>query len=475
MATHRSPVNLCGLARLLLVLGLGGWQLAPPAAVRAQADAAQLFRRHCAKCHGKDGTGSQARGLQPDIPDFTAAVWQARRSDAQLQVSILEGKGQDMPPFGGKISEDQARDFVAHVRAFAPATGKPGRKKQQAPGSSSAFEHEFHRLQEEMDTLQEQSREQSHGSADKEQPKPSESSPRLPPSESSGSAPRPAPSQLSAPAAGEDAADRELFRQHCAKCHGADGTGSQVRRRQPTIPNFADPAWQARRSDAQLLANILNGKGKEMPPWRGKVSAEQARGLVADVRAFTPTAPTPEGGPQASYNGRPLDPEEEQEEPAPGELAAAPPPQGFCAKLIVWLGKFHSPVVHFPIALLTAAAVAELLRLATGQLAFDAVARFCVWFGALTAVVAGVLGWFWGHFRLTDASWAMMTHRWLGTSTVAGAVLVLVLTEVSRRPDRRRTRIWFRVALLVAAALVLATGFFGGVVVFGLDHYTWPQ
>jgi hypothetical protein len=65
-----------------------------------------------------------------------------------------------------------------------------------------------------------------------------------------------------------------------------------------------------------------------------------------------------------------------------------------------------------------------------------------------------------------------MTHRWLGTSTVACAGLVLVLTEVSRRPDRRRTRMWFRVTLLIVAALVLVTGFFGGAVVSGLDHYT---
>ena len=111
----------------------------------------------------------------------------------------------------------------------------------------------------------------------------------------------------------------------------------------------------------------------------------------------------------------------------------------------------------------------------TGQPAFDAISRYCVWFGTLTAVVAGVLGWFMGRFRLTDASWVMMTHRWLGTSTVVCAGLVLVLGEVSRRPDRRRTRMCFRIALLVVAALVSVTGFFGGAVVFGLDHYRWPH
>jgi hypothetical protein len=33
----------------------------------------------------------------------------------------------------------------------------------------------------------------------------------------------------------------------------------------------------------------------------------------------------------------------------------------------------------------------------------------------------------------------------------------------------------FRITLLVVAGLVLATGFFGGVMVYGFDHYTWPE
>ncbi len=143
--------------------------------------------------------------------------------------------------------------------------------------------------------------------------------------------------------------------------------------------------------------------------------------------------------------------------------------------MIRWLGKFHPPLVHFPIALLTAAAVAELLRLATGKPAFDAISRFCVWFGTLTAVVAGILGWFLGGFRFTDASWVMMVHRWVGTLTVAFAVLVLVLSELSRHPTRGRTQVWFRVILFVAAALVSVTGFFGGAVVFGINYHDWPR
>jgi uncharacterized membrane protein len=268
---------------------------------------------------------------------------------------------------------------------------------------------------------------------------------------------------------------RELFRQHCARCHGADGTGDRARRRQPRIPNFTDPAWQARRTDAQFLASILDGQGEDMPPWRGKLDEEQARGLVVYVRAFARNPGAPEGAPQPADSRRSSPAAGEPETPAADDATEAELPEGFLAKLIPWLGRFHPAAVHFPIALLTAAAVAELLRLATGKPAFDAASRYCVWFGALTAVVAGVLGWCLGDFQLTDASWVLMTHRWLGTCTVFCAGSVLVLGEASRRPDRYRTRVAFRLTLLVVAVFVLVTGFLGGAVRLGLDHYTWPR
>jgi uncharacterized membrane protein/mono/diheme cytochrome c family protein len=388
-----------------------------------------------------------------------------------LLVSILDGKSQDMPSFRGKINQDEARELVALVRVFAPTKGKHGVEKQQEPASPGDFEKEFRRLQEEMDELNRGSRKFSESSADSKRSEPSEASPRSPSSKLAESSPHSTPSKPSSPAAASTPDDRELFRQHCVRCHGADGTGSEARRRLPKIPNFTDTSWQARRSDAQLLASVRNGKGKKMPSGRGKFSEEQARRLVGHVRAFAPDAENPS---QEEYEQPTPSEAEAYAEPTAIEPADPKQPRDFLGRLIRWLGRFHPAAVHFPVALLTAAAVAELLRLATGKSAFDAASRFCIWFGALAAVVAGVLGWFCGDLRLTDASWVLMTHRWVGTSAVAGAGLLLVLGEGSRRPDRRRTRMMFRVALFVVAALVGVTGFFGGAVVFGLDHYTWP-
>src|SRR5262245_54540499 len=125
MATLRPALHRGVLAGLLVLLGLGGWQLCAPTAIRAQADSSRspqrpapgpsapaatgtpasraLFGQHCVKCHAADGTGSPARGLMPEIPNFTDGSWQARRNDAQLLVSILDGKGPGMPPGRAKI------------------------------------------------------------------------------------------------------------------------------------------------------------------------------------------------------------------------------------------------------------------------------------------------------------------------------------------------------------------------------------
>jgi mono/diheme cytochrome c family protein len=141
MLTHYLHMNICVYLCVLFLISLGEPLFFAPAPLRAQAgpsrslqpplppqsapaapatpDVSELFRQICTKCHGADGTGSAARSCLPEIPDFTSAPWQARRADARLMASILDGKGSDMPPQGGKISEEQARGLV---RASMSAT-----------------------------------------------------------------------------------------------------------------------------------------------------------------------------------------------------------------------------------------------------------------------------------------------------------------------------------------------------------------
>ena len=73
----------------------------------------------------------------------------------------------------------------------------------------------------------------------------------------------------------------------CARCHGEDGRGVASRSR-TALPDFTSAAWQRSRTDAQLLANVLNGMGADMPAFDDRLSREEAREQVAYVRRFGP-------------------------------------------------------------------------------------------------------------------------------------------------------------------------------------------
>jgi len=149
---------------------------------------------------------------------------------------------------------------------------------------------------------------------------------------------------------------------------------------------------------------------------------------------------------------------------APTEESNAPKP-------LAWLGKFHPPLTHFPIALLTAAALGELLFIRTGTASYRHAVVFCVRLGALAALLAAPLGWFFAGFRIVDEDWVMTAHRWAGTTVAVFAVALLLLLEKRELADAHQSR--FRIALFSAAGLVGATGFLGGALLYGLDHYSW--
>jgi len=325
---------------------------APPASQKVRAGR-QLFLAQCAKCHEADGKGGKARGLLPDIPDFTDASWQSGRTDMELFMGILDGKGTSMPAFRGRMSEEWVRHLVVLVRAFSPA------KKSPDNNAAANLQQKFANLQDHYDQLQEELR----------------------------------------------------------KLRDAPDVGR--------LPN-------------KMVQPCKNGSytvhgAEPFAPWEEAIAPERGHG-------------------------------EEENDVVPGS---------FGEKLLTWVGRFHLPAVHFPLALLATAALAELFLMITGGSCFDAVSRFCLMAGAATAIVAALLGWLHGGFRWTDDSWILATHRWLGTATAVVALLVMALGNVSRRSAK--FQVCFRLALFAAAASVMLTGFFGGALVFGLDHYSWPR
>ena len=110
---------------LLLAAIMGAGVLATTAGCKrkapATADGAQLFTSMCARCHGADGKGglSSFGGTPPR--NLTDHKFHADRTDEQIRMSIMNGKGAAMPPFGSILERPQVDALVAHVRSLDAA------------------------------------------------------------------------------------------------------------------------------------------------------------------------------------------------------------------------------------------------------------------------------------------------------------------------------------------------------------------
>lgn len=144
------------------------------------------------------------------------------------------------------------------------------------------------------------------------------------------------------------------------------------------------------------------------------------------------------------------------------------------SKFAVWIGKFHPPATHLPIGLLIGAAIAEACMIATGRPFFRHAAGFSLALAAASALVAAGLGWFNAGITFWEDDWLLATHRWLGaTTTTLSVIAVYGFFRAARPSATDRTVLGYRVLLFLTAGLVGATGFFGGALVYGINHYAW--
>ena len=79
--------------------------------------AAEVYSKHCASCHGRDGRSKTLKGKSKHARDLTDSEWQGRVSDERIFNSIMNGKGK-MPAYGKKLSEQEIDPLVAYVRAL---------------------------------------------------------------------------------------------------------------------------------------------------------------------------------------------------------------------------------------------------------------------------------------------------------------------------------------------------------------------
>lgn len=98
---------------------------------------------------------------------------------------------------------------------------------------------------------------------------------------------RAAPQPAAPEEGGVERAAAALWTVSCAGCHGRDGRG-QGSARPPgaQVPDFTTGEL-AKRSDAELLEVITNGRGM-MPAFSKQINAQGLQALVAHVRGFAP-------------------------------------------------------------------------------------------------------------------------------------------------------------------------------------------
>jgi uncharacterized membrane protein len=132
------------------------------------------------------------------------------------------------------------------------------------------------------------------------------------------------------------------------------------------------------------------------------------------------------------------------------------------------IGKLHPLVLHFPIGLVLAAAVAELLAILTRRESWRALGVANARAGAAFAVVTAIAGWALTSAPFIEPSRLLEWHRWVG---VAGATTAIGAAVASTRL-RTRSRHWlifYQAGLFAAAALIGLAGHLGGTLVWGAD------
>jgi len=81
------------------------------------------FNRLCVDCHGPGGLGDgpEAQAFDLPTPDFTAREFWNNIDEQQMIIAVRDGKGNDMPDFGGSLTYEQILALIHHIeKSFKP-------------------------------------------------------------------------------------------------------------------------------------------------------------------------------------------------------------------------------------------------------------------------------------------------------------------------------------------------------------------
>ncbi|MEZ6004437.1 MAG: c-type cytochrome domain-containing protein [Planctomycetota bacterium] len=237
-------------------------------------------------------------------------------------------------------------------------------------------------------------------------------------------------------------ATRAMLIERCGECHTP---ASQDRKGKRAVSDIGDLALvrdefvdPGNPDNSDLWIMIVDG---EMPPPDSDV-APPTEDEMALLRAWIQAdAPVPATG-DAPKAQTPAAPEEPRWQ--------------------LWLARSHPLWIHFPLALIPAALLAQLLSGNRKRPALHAAASFCLVLALLAGVPALASGWLHGAADAGDLT--VERHRWLAVGTVAAAILALLFGP---KPKARL------LLLLLATGLGMAAGHFGGRLTYGADFFPW--
>jgi len=105
---------------------------------------------NCAGCHSIGGGGA----IGPALSD---AEWIYGSHPDQIYATIVQGRGNGMPAFGGKIPDYQVRELAAYVRSLSgqlPSTIAPSRSDQMPVAKAEQARQQEHPGDENIQPVQ---------------------------------------------------------------------------------------------------------------------------------------------------------------------------------------------------------------------------------------------------------------------------------------------------------------------------------
>lgn len=113
---RRARRLLAGFVPLLLAaLVLAGCEGVVDVFVKRPPDE-KLWRKHCAKCHGVDGSGNTPGYMGNAYADLRDDVWRTGSSESSIIRVMREGVFGEMPGFRQQLTDKEVDLLVVYVR-----------------------------------------------------------------------------------------------------------------------------------------------------------------------------------------------------------------------------------------------------------------------------------------------------------------------------------------------------------------------